>query len=623
MPKSPSLPVAYRVALSAPARHELTVTMDVPALDEGACVLGFPVWTPGSYMIRDFSRNVFDLKVTDRQGRPLAVRRLDKHRWKVQSNGKPFRVQHTVFAFDPSVRAAYLDADRAVLNGTSLYFYVEGHIERACTLAIEAPAGWKTSVALPRRGQKFFAASYDELVDSPCAVGQHQRLRFREGRVPFEVAWMGGSNADMARVLAGMRKIVRTTGAMFGGFPFDQYVFIVQTQPRRGGGLEHAASCTLNVDAMGFGSEAGYQSFFELVAHEFFHAWNVKRIRDAVLGPFDYASENYTRLLWFHEGFTDYMETQILLRAGLLSLEKFLEDTGKQWRSYVNKPGRNATPLSELSFEAWIKQYKPSEVFTNRAISYYEKGRWAGFVLDLMIRERTGGRRGMPDLFLWLWRRLASKGKSITAADIVQAANETGQGDYGSFFEQYIEGTQELPFLKWVAKAGVLVEARDAARAEGGDELSRRRRRAWVGLQLKNNTAGEPAIVQNVIPGSPAEAAALNFGDHIVAVASHKVDAASFSERIADHGPGTRVKLVFFRDEWLREAEVKLGQNPDQSYKLTIDPQAPASARKVGQGWTGLPWPAAAMGASRGKSAATALRKPAGRGRALRNARRN
>src|SRR5687768_16489697 len=215
MPKTELLPLGYHVDLSAPARHELTVTMDVPALDAPSCVLGFPVWTPGSYMIRDFSRNVFDLKVADRQGRPLKLQRLDKHRWQVESVGRAFRAQHTVFAYDPSVRAAYLDADRAVLNGTSLFFYVEGQMQRPCALTIAAPRGWETSVALPRRGEKFLAASYDELVDAPCAVGRHDRHRFREGGAAFEVAWMGGTNANMPRVMAGIRKIVRTTGAMF------------------------------------------------------------------------------------------------------------------------------------------------------------------------------------------------------------------------------------------------------------------------------------------------------------------------------------------------------------------------------------------------------------------------
>ncbi|MCG5054303.1 MAG: PDZ domain-containing protein [Myxococcales bacterium] len=592
--------MSYQVALSAPARHELSVTMEVPALDQDTCVLAFPVWTPGSYMVRDFSRNVFELEVTDRQGKPLPVERLEKHRWQVKTGGRPFRVCHTVFAYDPSVRAAYLDTDRAVLNGTSLFFFVEGHVERPCTLSIDAPAGWTTSVALPRKGGKYLAVSYDELVDSPCAVGKHERYAFRVKGVPFEIAWMGGSNADMDRVVAGVKKIVQATGTLFGGFPFERYVFLVQTQPRRGGGLEHAASCTLNVDAMGFGSEAGYQSFFELVAHEFFHAWNVKRIRDVVLGPFDYGKENYTRLLWFHEGFTDYMETQLVLRAGLLSLDKFLDDTAKQWRSYVNKPGRNRTPLSELSFEAWIKQYKPSEVFTNRAISYYEKGRWVAFVLDLMMRERTRGRQGVPELFVWLWNNIAKAGRSLTASDILHAANEVGGADYTSVFARYVDGTDELPFPRLCAHAGLSVEARDAAREEK-DALAQRRKRAWAGFTIRGGASGDAAIVQNVLPDSPAERSGLSFGDHVVAVAGHKVDATNVFERIADHDEGARVKLTFFRDEWLREVEVKLGRNPDQTFKLSIDPKAGATARAVLQGWLGLD--AQAMEVARGKPA--------------------
>jgi len=588
MPKPAVAPVRYSVSLSAPARHELTVTMDVPALDGNDCVLAFPVWTPGSYMIRDFSRNVFDLVVTDKQGRPLPVQRLEKHRWKVTTQGRPFKVQHTVFAYDPGVRAAYLDTNRAVLNGTSLFFYVEGHVQRACTLQIDAPKGWATSVALPSRAGRHFAESYDELVDSPCAVGKHQRIRFKERGVPFEIAWMGPSNADMKRVVEGVKKIVRTTAKIFGGFPFERYVFLVQTQPRRGGGLEHAASCTLNVEAMGFGSEAGYQSFFELVAHEFFHAWNVKRIKDVVLGPFDYGQENYTRLLWFHEGFTDYMETQIILRAGLLSVEKFLDDTSKQWRTYVNKAGRNRSPLSELSFEAWIKQYKANEVFTNRAISYYEKGRWAAFVLDLMMRHRTKGRRGLPEMFAWLWDHRASKNVSITDRDIRQAADEVGLGSYGSFFDKHIEGLEELPFPAWVARVGVSVDVRDAAKADKSDSLAQSRKLAWMGVSLKNQTADAQATILNIIPDSPAELAGLSFGDHIIAVQGHKVDAATFAERVGDNNPDDVVRVTYFRDEWLREAMVKLARNPDRIFKLSVAKNATAEQRRLLEAWVGV-----------------------------------
>lgn len=603
--------MAYTVALSAPNRHELTVTMDVPALDQSVAELVFPVWTPGSYMIRDFSRNVFDIEVTNAKGQALPLQRLAKHRWQVATQGQPFRVKHTVFAYDPGVRAAYLDVDRAVLNGTSLFFFVQGHVERACTLQIEAPKGWDTSVALPGRGGRYLATSYDELVDSPCAVGTHQRIRFKEGGVPFEVAWLGPSNADMTRVMAGIKKIVRTTGAMFGGFPFERYVFLVQTQPRRGGGLEHAASCTLNVDAMGFASEAGYQSFFELVAHEFFHAWNVKRIRDVVLGPFDYGQENYTRLLWFHEGFTDYMETQVILRAGLLSVDKFLEDTAKQWRTYVNKPGRNRTPLSELSFEAWIKQYKPNEVFTNRAISYYEKGRWAAFVLDLMMRERTNGRRGMPDLFAWLWHEKAKHGVSITDADIRKAADVAGQGNYAGFFDKYIEGNEELPFLTLVQKVGVAVEAKDAAKAESSDTLAQTRKLAWMGVTMRNQAADAPAIISNIVPDSPAEVAGLSFGDQIVAVQNHKVDASTFFERVADHQPGETVMVTYFRDEWLRQAQVRLGRNPDRTFKLTVDAKSPLKVRRVLEAWVGakVEAKAARAAAPRRRSTGSRLRR--------------
>src|SRR4051812_44914802 len=259
---------------------------------------------------------------------------------------------------------------------------------------------------------------------------------------------------------------------MFDGkFPFTRYLFIIHALPVGSGGLEHSASVTMDITGLSFEDEGGYQRFADLAAHEFFHAWNVKRIRDTVLGPFDYTRENYTRLLWFHEGFTDYLANVIILRAGIIDEKRFWRFIAEDWPRYASRPGRNETPLDELSFEAWIKLYKPAENHVNRAVSYYEKGLWVGMALDLTLRLATKGARGLPELFRTLWVDLKKNDWIVTEADVRAAARKVvGASDattsaaksreakaIDAFFDKYIRGTDELPLPALWRRAGLIV----------------------------------------------------------------------------------------------------------------------------------------------------------------------
>jgi predicted metalloprotease with PDZ domain len=580
-----STPFRYRVAMPEPSSHEFHVTLDVPALpDRPVLDLVFPAWTPGSYMVRDFSRHIYDLQIA-RNGTPLPCERLDKLRWRVQSEGRPVRVSYRVFAFEQSVRTSFLDQDRAFLSGSSLFFLVDGEQARPCLLDVEPPAGWRLSTALPAvRGarHRFSAAGYDELVDQPVEVGQHRHFAFRQGGTRFEVAIAGPTNADIPRLLSHLRRIVEATGALFGGFPFDRYLFIIHALPERGGGLEHACACTLDIAGMAFEDEKAYQRFDELAAHEFFHAWNVKRIRDQVLGPFDYTAENYTRLLWFHEGFTEYMQAIILLRAGLTTPEHYLKDLGEDWAKYAGRPGRNVTPLSELSFEAWIKQYKPADNYTNRAVSYYEKGKWAALVLDLTLRQATQGRRGLPRVFRRLWQSHGRRGRPITVGDVRAAAESVGSASLGWYFSRLIDGTAELPVPSRLRQLGVTVQARSPAQAEREDSVRARRLQGWAGLSF---ALGEAAVVKNVVPDSPAWQAGLTFRDEIVAVNDHRVDASAVARRLADCAPGQTVTIAFFRQEILRTTSLRLARSPERRWTFAMDPAASPAQRRIRDGW--------------------------------------
>jgi predicted metalloprotease with PDZ domain len=591
MPAMPSPPIRYRVAMPEPRSHEFHITMEIPALPgRDRLDVVFPAWAPGSYLVRDFSRHVYDLAIRDRAGKAIPYERIDKQRWRLRTNGRPVTVHYRVFAFEVSVRTAFLDDSRAFLSGTSLFFFVEGEVARPCVVCVVPPAGWRISTALPAlRGQRntFRADEYDELVDSPIEVGTHALLAFRVDGTRFEVALHGHTNADPARILAELRAIVRTTGAMFGGFPFERYLFIIHALSARGG-LEHAKACTLDIVGLSFEDEKGYQSFAELAAHEFFHAWNVKRIHDRALGPFDYTKENYTRLLWFHEGFTEYMQAIILLRAGLISVERHLKDLAEDWTRYAARPGRNVTPLSELSYEAWIKQYKPADNHANRMVSYYDKGRWAGLVLDLILRSATAGRRGLPDLFRRLWLRHAARDQAIDAAIIRTEAEGIAGRSLAGYFSRFIDGNAELPVPELLRGTGVKVKASTPAEHERNDKVKARRLLGWSGLTFANNGERDSAVVKNVIPDSPAWRAGITFGDEIMAVDGTRTTGATVGKRLADGKVGQVLTLTFFRKDRLHTVKVKLVRNPERKWIFAADAEASPRAQRLRARWLGV-----------------------------------
>jgi predicted metalloprotease with PDZ domain len=612
-----------------PRTHEFHVAIDVPALPaRPEVVIAFPAWAPGSYMVRDFVRHVYGLAVSGADGTALVCERLDKQRWRVPSGGRAFQVRYRVFAFEASVRTSFLDTSHGYFNGTSLFFAVEGELGRPVRLSVEPPPGWKISCALPlepaataegshapavgelvpgagrsrggRRGsessraQTFAARHFDELVDAPCEIGTHQTFTFEVGKTSFELALYGATNADPARLVDILRKVVTTTGRIFGGFPFTRYLFLVHALPVGSGGLEHRDAVTMDVSGLQFEDEKGYHRFADLAAHEFFHVWNVKRLHDPVLGPFDYGRENYTRLLWFHEGFTDYMANVIILRAGVITEADFLRWIAEDWPKYATRPGRNVTPLDELSFEAWIKQYKPAENYVNSAVSYYEKGLWAGMTLDLLLREKTRGKKGLADLFRVLWDACATDGDDapMTEADVRAAAATVAGEPMDEFFAKYIHGTEELPLPALLRRAGLSVREPAPWEKGGGAESDRvraARERSWAGAVVNgaSPTGGERAVVRNVVPGSPAFEAGLTFGDEIVAVGGMRVNAATYARRLADHPPGARVDVAFFRRDRLETTALVVGENPERRFLVEREPKAGSRALAVRRGFLG------------------------------------
>ncbi|MBK9758096.1 MAG: M61 family metallopeptidase [Nannocystis sp.] len=578
--------VTYALEIPAPTEQWVHVTMTVARAKGLRSQVAMPAWTPGSYLVRDHARHVDGLRAEDLQGRPLPVKQIDKQTWRVDHGLRGFRIRYRVFADEPGVRTSHVDDRHATLNGASIFLYLVGETARPARVELTLPAGWQAHSALdpapaPAGNASFVAPDYHALVDAPFILGTPELRSFTVAstRVELVFAAPAGSNADTARIAADLQKIVRAFAELMGGLPLPRYVFMLVADDTGDGGLEHASSTLMRVPRDIFSDPTGYRRVSNLAAHEFFHLWNAKRLRDADLTPYDYRGEDYTRLLWFSEGFTETMEQQALLRAGLLAPDAYLKDLATGWSAYLRKPGRNHSPLVELSHDAWTKAYKPSPSHANTVISYYEKGHYLGLCLDLELRLRSashGLQGSLPGLFRRLMASHGARGKGITQADIVAAASAEAGEAMDAFFARHVDATAELPLPELLARIGVRVTS------EAGP-------RPYTGLVLDPERS-----VKNLEPGSPAAAAGLMLGDEVVAVAGLRVHTGDEAQlRLGDHPPGERVELALFRGGRLELRSLVLAVDPHRSFHFELAPDAALSPQTLGlrRAWLATPTP--------------------------------
>ncbi|MEM6991909.1 MAG: PDZ domain-containing protein [Myxococcota bacterium] len=567
--------VRYEVAIPSPTSQYVHVTMAVDDPRGGTSDIAMPAWAPGSYRIRDFARHVYDVQAHGRDGRALVVSRPDKQTWRVHHGGNAFEVAYRVFAADVGVRTSHIDDQHASLIGTSIFMYVARELSRAAVVKVAPPKGWEVHVALPTQptdaGRVLVRASdYDALVDAPLELGTPTVERFSVDGSEFEYVLTGAETlaADPKRLARDAKRIVEAYAELMQGLPMQRYLFLAEATASGGGGLEHANSTSMILRRGMFAGKEGYARAARLAAHEFFHAWNVKRIHDVALGPFDYARENHSRLLWFHEGFTETMEALALLRAGLVEPAEYLQRLGRSYTRYRALPGRNHDPLSQLSFEAWTKGYQPADNHRNMAVSYYTKGDIVGVALDLELRLRSGGTGSLPGLFVRLMASHGARGLGITAKDIVAAATAEAGAPMAWFFERYVDGRDEVELAPLLRKIGVAVTDKPT----GG---------TYSGLLLKGD-----GTVRDIETGSPAQAAGLMRGDRVIAIDGRRADARATAERrIDDAGAGATVPVTVFRGDRLVHKSIALVENPGRTWTLSLAPEVDAATVALRDAW--------------------------------------
>lgn len=577
--------IHYTLTLAQPAQHLLDVTIEVSEVQAEALDFVLPAWTPGSYLIREYSRHVQEVAATSGD-RSLGWQKRDKQTWRVASEGADrVRFSYRVYGNELTVRTNHVDDTHAHVSPAATFMYVAGATEQPLTVEVVAPKGWEAATGLDAdQAGSFVADNFDHLVDSPFEIGQHRTLRFEVDGKPHRIVIWGRGNEDEQRLVADARSIVSAARDLFGGLPYEHYTFFLMLAGKgAGGGLEHRNSTSLLLPRFSFGSAKSYERYLTLVCHEFFHVWNVKRIRAAALGPFDYTQEAYTTLLWAMEGITEYYTDLLLARCGLLTPRRYLERLSDDIVTLQQTPGRRLHSLECSSFDAWIKFYRPDENTANTTVSYYLKGAIVGALLDLELRRLTANEYSLDDLMRYLFRQYPLDGPGIPERDgYLSAIREVTGQDLSEFFARYIGGTDELPFDQAFAAAGLQLAWDWKEKSVDGQSP-----RPMLGARTKQ--ADGQLKVSAVLTDTPAYHAGISADDEIVAVDGYRVtDEASLRERLNDRGVGGRVTLTLFRREELRAIEVELAATAQDKLAIERVAQPDAIQQQIYASWLGI-----------------------------------
>ncbi|QRF75945.1 hypothetical protein Thermo_01454 [Thermoplasmatales archaeon] len=571
--------ITYTLEMENSHTHFFKVTMRLEDVTEERVMLTMPAWTPGSYAILDFAKNVRKLKAISDAGETLTTAKKDKSTWVTSCSGtKNITISYEVYADEFTVHTSHLDSTHAFVLGTSVFLYIEGYKDQALELAVVPPADWKISTGLEKIAEnRFRAINYDILVDSPLEIGTHRSLFFEVDGKQHEIAIYGHGNENEAALLKDIPRIVSVFSKMFNQLPFRKYLFIYHLVPEggQGGGLEHLNSTTIDVEKFTFQPRDRYLDFLSVTSHEYFHLWNVKRIRPAELGPFNYREENYTTMLWVSEGITSYYEWVALYRSGIISEEEYLKHILEYIRYYELLPGSKIESASDSSFDSWIKLYRPSPNNTNSYVSYYLKGEILGFLLSLRISEATNGSKSLDDVMRHLFEKYKKDGRGFVEKDLLSALKDVSGRDFTEFYTRFVRGTEKIDFDAEVARIGVKIK-----RGYKSIDNSEPAEKAYMGIFTKTDNG--KIAVSSVLEGSPAFIAGINAGDELVAINRMKFSDL-FLKNIRDDikaiktdnpyifRPGETVNVDLFRRGMLYTIKVLLAPAPPEYFQPVID----------------------------------------------------
>ncbi|NET06110.1 MAG: M61 family metallopeptidase [Symploca sp. SIO2B6] len=572
--------IHYQVAMPKPQLHLFEVTLFVKDWHQPILDVKMPVWTPGSYLVREYTKHLQGFSAASGNRQPLPWRKLAKNHWQIETaDTSEIEINYCVFANELTVRTNHLDATHGYFNGAALFFFIEGHQQQPIQVKIVPPhQEWRITTPLPRipgKSNSFLAADFDTLVDSPFEIGCQQLYEFEVLGIPHQLAIWGKGNANPQRIIDDIKKIIEVEAKLYGGLPYEKYLFLLHLAANNFGGLEHKNACSLIYPRFNFRTQDNYNRFLQLVAHEFFHLWNVKRIRPKALEVFDYERENYTSSLWFCEGTTSYYDLFIPLRAKIYDAKTFLEALSKEISKFQNTPGRQVQSLSESSFDAWIKLYRRDANSDNSQISYYLKGEMVSLLLDLLIRARYQNQRSLDDVMRQMWQQFGKEEIGYTPKQLRRVIESVVGCDLSSFFDNYINGTAELPFNEYLEPFGLQLIG-----VEESEPIP------FLGIITKTDNSQE--LIKFVEAGSPAGLAGVDAGDQLLAIDGLRVAAGQLSDRLKDYSPGDTIEVSLFHHDQLCTLAVTLAP-PRPSRCKIVQLKNPTEVQKQNLcGWLGI-----------------------------------
>ncbi|MDQ3214858.1 MAG: PDZ domain-containing protein [Pseudomonadota bacterium] len=592
--------IRYAIRPALPAAHLFHVTCSVEQPDPQGQQFMLPAWIPGSYMIREFARNIVRISALA-DGRQVPLQKMDKHTWRAPP-AKRIELAYEVYAWDFSVRAAHLDETHGFFNGTSVFLLPIGLEAERCWVDILPPAGtrfrsWKVATGLkPAKGTRpmgfgsYEAHNYDDLIDCPVEMGDFALARFDVFGTPHEIAITGNvPKLDLPRLTKDLTSLCETQVMMFEPRtrkpPFARYVFLTMAMGDGYGGLEHRNSTALVTKREGLPfaemteSTEAYRNFLGLASHEYFHCWNVKRIRPTAFVPYDLGRENYTRLLWLSEGFTSYYDDLLLLRAGLLNEAQYLASLARAITTVTQRSSRLKQSVAESSFDAWIKYYRQDENAPNSVVSYYQKGSLVALALDLSIRSRTRGKRSLDDVMRLFWKQWKTAGdnyKGVAEDQLAKAVEEAAGLSMAHEIAAWTESTSDPDYESLFAPFGVRCAQRadvDAAH--------------FALLGVKIDHGNQECKLAHVFDGSPAQAAGLSGNDVLIALNGLRVTPANLDTLLSRYAAGDVIEASAFRRDELMRFEVKLASRPPIKFALETETTSGIDARRLREGWMG------------------------------------
>lgn len=546
--------VHYNVRMTKPQSHYFELEMEISAFKAKELTVKMPVWAPGSYLVREFSKNVNLVRAFDENGAALKVAKTSKNAWKINTaKATKVKVQYEVYAFELSVRTSFLDLTHGFVSSSGVFMYLDGHKDKAGTVTVFPHQSFKTittplqksaeQFATDSGAQTFHYANYDELADSPFEIGNQKVFDFTVADTKHTVAIYGEGNYDIDELKLDMANIVKACNDVFNQVnPNKNYTFIIHNVVDGQGGLEHAASCVLSVNRWTYSN--GYKDFLSLVAHEYFHLWNVKRIRPIELGPFNYDQENYTSLLWVMEGFTSYYDELLLVRAGYYTKEEFLRKIQGTLNYVEGSVGSRVQPVAHSSYDAWIKGYRPNENSSNTGMTYYSRGAILAAYLDAFIIDKFNATKCLDHFMQFLYNEFYIKKKrGFTEAEFQNALEGFIGQDMDFFFDKYVNGTEIPNYNEVFSKIGVNFVNASTKTASFGASLTQE---------------GGICKVRLIRAGSSAENAGLSVGDEIIAINNMRVTQGAVESYMNSLNEGDEFSLLITRDELLMELKGKM-----------------------------------------------------------------